>query len=249
MRAAVRLVAFDLDDTLWSTGAVIGRATQKWYTKLGQLAPKVTEKYSLEELSALRETVCAEQPDLKANLTAVRLEITRAACKSTGEDPGVAEEAFEEFARWRSEVDDHLFPEVLEVLYQLRRHVRMCGITNGNSDVSLTAAGPYMEFCIRSMDVGQAKPSLVPFAAALEAAGVTAAETVMVGDNSRDDIAGGAEAGMRTVWINRKARPWPEGTKTSTGATVQPDSTLDSLLRLPELITTWQAQQAPPGKL
>lgn len=145
-RGPIRILAFDLDDTLWSTGAVIGRATQKWYSKLAALAPKVAEHYTLEELSALRERVCEKTPSLKADLTAVRLEITREACNATGEDPGVAEVAFEEFSRWRSQVDDQLFPEVLSVLERLKDDGhRMCAITNGNSDVMVTAVGPYME--------------------------------------------------------------------------------------------------------
>ena len=94
--------------------------------------------------------------------------------------------------------------------------------------------------------MGAAKPSQVPFAAACEAGGVAATEMVLIGDNPRDDIAGGAEAGMRTVWVNRRAKKWPEEMATSAGTAVRPDAVLDSLSGLPELLSAWRAA---PGKL
>ena len=51
MLRTTRLVAFDLDDTLWSTAGVIMRAVNNWYDFLKRQSPAVTDKFSLNDLT------------------------------------------------------------------------------------------------------------------------------------------------------------------------------------------------------
>ena len=106
-RGCVRLVAFDLDDTLWSTARVIGRAVEKWYKHLGIIAPRMTARFSMEDLAARSKSLLTEHPELKHDLTKVRLRVTEEACVESGMEAGdIPAKAFAEFIRWRSEVDD-----------------------------------------------------------------------------------------------------------------------------------------------
>jgi HAD superfamily hydrolase (TIGR01662 family) len=54
---------------------------------------------------------------------------------------------------------------------------------------------------VLSADVGYRKPSPVIFARILEQLGIPARNTIFVGDRQREDIAGAAQSGMRTVRI------------------------------------------------
>jgi FMN phosphatase YigB (HAD superfamily) len=54
-----------------------------------------------------------------------------------------------------------------------------------------------------SHDVGVRKPRPEIFTAALDALGVSPAETLHVGDNLEADVAGAAALGIRTVWLTR----------------------------------------------
>jgi HAD superfamily hydrolase (TIGR01509 family) len=56
---------------------------------------------------------------------------------------------------------------------------------------------------VTSAEAGAAKPDPAPFRAGLEAAGVSAAEAVHVGDSRENDVAGAAAAGIRALLVDR----------------------------------------------
>lgn len=56
---------------------------------------------------------------------------------------------------------------------------------------------------VYSVDVGHAKPRPEPFRRALEALGISAAETIHVGDIERTDVAGALAVGMRAIRLDQ----------------------------------------------
>jgi FMN phosphatase YigB (HAD superfamily) len=81
---------------------------------------------------------------------------------------------------------------------------------------------PHLDAIVVSEQVGFRKPRKEIFDEALRRLGVSAAETVHVGDNLAADVAGAAGVGMRTIWLTRCVRdthaalrgypgPWPAG--------------------------------------
>lgn len=62
----------------------------------------------------------------------------------------------------------------------------------------------FFERPIVSVDVGIRKPHPEIFHATLESLGVSAAETIHVGDNLGADVAGAEAVGIRSVWITRR---------------------------------------------
>jgi len=88
-----------------------------------------------------------------------------------------------------------------------------------------------------SSDVGYMKPHPKIFEHALDALGVTAEETMMVGDSLRCDVAGAKGMGMVAVW---KRPPLDEPTevgadKADVTGEAAPDHTIDNLWELTEL--------------
>lgn len=71
---------------------------------------------------------------------------------------------------------------------------------------------PYVSELITSEEVGVAKPAARIFYEALTRFRVPAAQAVMVGDNWQADVVGATQVGIRPVWLNRTGQlaPWPE---------------------------------------
>jgi len=65
----VRLICFDLDDTLWPCAPVIRAAEQACYDWLARHTPRLTERYSLGDLRAHRMKLAGEQPHIAHDLT------------------------------------------------------------------------------------------------------------------------------------------------------------------------------------
>jgi putative hydrolase of the HAD superfamily len=107
-------------------------------------------------------------------------------------------------------------------------------ITNGNADVHYIGIGHYFDFVITAAGAGVAKPKAEIFHAALDAAGVQACHAVHVGDDPERDVQGANAVGMRSVWVNVKAAPWPGGRP--------PDAEIRTLDELQPLLERWHDQ-------
>jgi putative hydrolase of the HAD superfamily len=89
---------------------------------------------------------------------------------------------------------------------------RLGVITNGyggQQRAKLAALGldGRFEVVIASGDAGFAKPDPRIFRLAASRLGVAPGDCLMVGDNPDTDVAGALGAGMRAVWLNRRADP------------------------------------------
>jgi putative hydrolase of the HAD superfamily len=78
------------------------------------------------------------------------------------------------------------------------------------------------------------KPHPAIFEHALAGLGVSASQSVMVGDNLEMDIGGAQDVGMRGVWFDNRGRGLPEG------ATVQPYSSIQHLSELLVVLDRWK---------
>ncbi|MBN1421799.1 MAG: HAD family hydrolase [Planctomycetes bacterium] len=130
-------------------------------------------------------------------------------------DGALAEELSEAFRRERR-ARNAPFPEVEEVLSDLRASHGLGLVSNGVSDHQrdkLRAAGldGAFEVMVFSGDLGVGKPDPRVFEAALAALGVRPGEAAMVGNSLRRDVAGAMGAGLRGIWINRAGVPRVDG--------------------------------------
>jgi putative hydrolase of the HAD superfamily len=105
-----------------------------------------------------------------------------------------------------------LFPEVVDILGQLRAHGFRLGIlTNGPSGgqrSKLRALGldKMVDVAQISEEAGIAKPSPAAYLRIAAALGVTSDEALMVGDSMEGDIEGAVAAGFSAVLIDRHDR-------------------------------------------
>jgi len=100
------------------------------------------------------------------------------------------------------------FAEVEEVLMKLSSRYRLAIITNGmpaaqTQKVRRLGLEKYFEAVTASAEVGAGKPASEIFRHALAVMGVSANESVMVGDSLDGDVNGARQAGMASCWVQR----------------------------------------------
>ena len=199
----IRLVTFDLDDTLWSVDAVIRRAEAAMNAWLRERAPEYAHLDDAQ-LNAVRHAVVAANPDVVHDISRLRELVLRTAIERCGYAPAAAADlaagAFREFLDWRHRIE--FFPDALDVLAELARNYTLAALTNGNADFQRLGLDRFFSFGYCAADVGARKPHPAMFEQALAHAGVAPNEAVHVGDHPVDDVQGATGAGMASVWLN-----------------------------------------------
>ena len=208
MPAAIRLITFDLDDTLWPCRPVIRRAERVLYEWLQVHAPRVTAAMSLEAMWEHRKAFMEAHPELLHDLTLVRLRTLEEVMARHGYPAVLAEEATSVFRAARNRVEP--YPDVVPVLERLRENYLLVSVTNGNAQVEETPLKGLFHLNLTAAGVGAAKPDPAIFHAAAEWGRVAPQEMLHVGDDPERDVLAARNAGLQQVWVQREAPlPWP----------------------------------------
>lgn len=194
-------ITLDLDDTVWPIGPVIERAEARLVDWLAAAAPATLARWGAEGLRRLRAEIGRLRPDLRHDLTALRRLSLQEALETAGDDPALADPAFEVFFAARQEVDP--YPEAVEALARLAARFPVLGLTNGNADLARIGLAPHFVGCLSARELGVAKPDPRVFAAACERLGLPPAQVLHVGDDWAMDVLGARGAGQPAVWVRR----------------------------------------------
>ena len=199
----LKLITFDLDNTLWSVRQVIGNAEARMRTYLEGAAPGFNETFSRETLWQTRETLLPRYPEIRHDLTRMRELVLEHALEGFGlaktQAGATAAQATQAFLEGRHEVE--YFPHALEVLATLSRHYTLAALSNGNADIARLGLDRYFSFSCSAAEAGASKPASPMFEQALARAETTPTTAVHVGDHPIDDIQGASQVGMHTVLV------------------------------------------------
>ncbi len=204
---SIKVVSFDLDDTLWDCEPAIVRAEETLHQWLSDHTPVVAEQYDIEALRRHRLTFNERYPELSCDVTALRKASLAELMKQADYSAGHAEDAFAVFYRARSDVD--LYDDAVRVLTALKENYALSALTNGNAD--LTIAGVHHLFD----DVQRASTSMAPkpapdmFHLTAGNLAVQPHEILHIGDNPETDVGGAHNAGTMSVWFNQHGHDWP----------------------------------------
>jgi 2-haloalkanoic acid dehalogenase type II len=220
----IRAITIDLDDTLWPIWPTIARAELVLQAWLDERAPATAalgrDKNTLREV---REQMASLRPDIAHDMSALRRESIRVLLNRAGEDPALAEPAFETFFAERHRVE--LFEDALPALQFLSRRFPVVALSNGNADVHRVGLGEHFHAALSAQGFGVGKPDVRIFHAGAEAAGVAPGEVLHIGDDAHLDGLGAIQAGMQFAWIRREGQAWEH-------APLRPHLTMASLLDL-----------------
>ena len=203
----IKAISLDLDDTLWPIWPTIARAESVLYDWLTLNAPQTATLYASPlALRAVRDALAQQRPDLAHDMTSLRRESLRFALNNAGDDPQLAEPAFEVFIAERHNVT--FYPDALPALEFLAARYPLVSLSNGNAEVSRMALAPLFVGSVSAFKFGVSKPDRRIFEAAAQAAGVHADEVLHVGDHALQDVLGARAAGMQAAWVNREQAAW-----------------------------------------
>lgn len=147
---------------------------------------------------------------------------------------GQTELVREFLARFWNENNWSVFPDVYEVLAELRARGVILGVLS-NAPSNLLAfldrlgIASHLDFAVVSAVEGVKKPDRRIFAAALSRAGVAPHEALHVGDMYFEDIIGGRAAGLRTLLMERNPRSLFPSYRESEGRALEPNDVVSTL--------------------
>ncbi|MDR7092676.1 HAD family hydrolase [Hydrogenophaga laconesensis] len=220
----VRAITIDLDDTLWPIWPTIERAEGVLAAWLTAHAPATAAKWADPvALREVRNQMHLTRPDLAHDLSALRRESIRLVLTQSGDDPALAETAFDVFFAERQRVE--LFEDALPALEWMAKRYPVVALSNGNADVHRVGLGRHFHAAFSAREFGVGKPDARIFHAAADAAGVRADEVLHVGDDIDLDMVGALGAGMQGAWVNRGGLAWSH-------ATLRPHVTVVDLMAL-----------------
>ncbi|MGJ4731115.1 HAD family hydrolase [Luteimonas sp. SDU101] len=228
MSFPVRAITLDLDDTLWPfapIGARIERVLEDW---MREHCPQTATMFPIAAMRSLRERVWRENPHLAHDLGALRRLSLEIALRDSGADLSLLDAAYEAFYAERNRVE--FYPDALDALQRIARHVPLVSLSNGNADLERVGIAGHFAFQLHAREHGAAKPEPGIFLAACARLGLAPSVVLHVGDHVETDVAGAARAGLRSCWIRRPDNPgghlrWPH-------AEPVPDLEFDSLAGL-----------------
>jgi FMN hydrolase / 5-amino-6-(5-phospho-D-ribitylamino)uracil phosphatase len=223
----VRAISIDLDDTLWPIWPTIAKAEEVLLQWLVLHAPATARLFAdAQALRAIRNQMVTLRPDLVHDLSALRLESIRLALVQAGDEPALAEPAFDVFFDQRQRVE--LFGDAHEALAFLSARYPVVALSNGNADVHRVGIGHYFRASVSAKAFGVPKPDARIFHEAARAVQVQPHEVLHVGDDATADARGALDAGLQAVWLNAAGLEWPHD--------APPHATVTSLTHLCRLL-------------
>lgn len=239
MLPAIKVLSFDLDDTLWPCLPTIQRAEKLLYQWLSEQVPVITQRYDQAQLHEKRRVLLKDDAGLGHDLSQLR----RQSFKQLADEFGLAEDwiepAFEIFYEARQQVT--LFEDVKPVLDELKKDFQLVSLTNGNADTVKAGVDHWFDFALNSITVGKKKSAPDIYRQVQQLAKIDAQQMVHVGDDPIQDVSGAKLAGVFAVWLNREKRPW-------TMEDYQPDAVISSLHELPEILIQLGRRHQPISK-
>ncbi|PSJ45138.1 HAD family hydrolase [Zobellella endophytica] len=203
----VKVLSFDLDDTLYDNVPVMAAAETWLLDALKQDHPEST-LLGKESLAAVKRQLLQERPELAHDVSACRRAVLTEGLRRQGVAEAraamLAEEYYLGFLAERGRIQ---VPEVTHrVLSTLGLRHRLAVITNGNLPLERTELAPYFETVLRAGPDGRMKPAPDMFLALAERLGVAPSEILHVGDHINTDVAGAVRSGCQAVWLNDNGR-------------------------------------------
>ena len=208
---SIKVVSFDLDDTLWPIHPVIIKAekeTNKW---LVANYPGVKKILYSEDMIDIRNQLINNQRDLLNNLSELRklclVELGIRSGYKKIEAKNMAKESFKIFFSKRNCVN--FYDGVEDCLIQLKKKYLLGVITNGNANLKEIGINHYFDFYVSAEDINCGKPDPKIFHTFIKKTGLHANEICHVGDHALNDVSASLNVGMKAIWFNEKKDNWP----------------------------------------
>src|SRR6202011_3582666 len=233
-----RAMLIDMDDTILSA---YGRPDIAWNIVAtefaGELAPLSPQQVAAAIVASARKFWATAEAAWRLKLAEARHEVVRggfaalAAAHQTALPMDLAIRLADRFTRYREE-EMFVFPGAHEAIDELKAlGVKLALVTNGAADtqrakVERFALAHRFDHVQIEGEHGFGKPDERAYLHAMDALGVTARQTWMIGDNLEWEVQAPQRLGIYAIWMDVHGDGLPEG------STVKPDRIIRSLKEL-----------------
>jgi putative hydrolase of the HAD superfamily len=201
-------IFFDLDHTIWDFDKNAEEALHELYGiyKLNELGLHSPGLF-IKTYTRNNHQLWAEYHVGKITKTELREARFKKTFLDMGLRPDIIPVGFEDDYVKLCPTKTNLFPDAHETLQYLRTKYTLHLISNGFSEsqeikISRTNIGGYFQHVIISEVVGVNKPDKAIFEHALNLAGATKHESIMIGDSVEADVRGALDFGMDAIYFN-----------------------------------------------
>ena len=209
----IKVLSFDLDDTLYQNEQVIRLAEQAQREAIKEWVPQA-QALDAQFWSELKWQVLQQYPEVCHDVSQWRYLVLKAGFAQVGvTEEAIVERIFQSFYQARS--DFSVPHQTFEVLEKLRQSYRLVAVTNGNADIEKLGLAPYFTGYYRAGEQGcRMKPHpdmLLKVAADM---GLSHPEEILhIGDNLGSDIQAAHNAGTACFWFNPDEQAMASGVK------------------------------------
>ncbi|HBH35363.1 MAG TPA: HAD family hydrolase [Gammaproteobacteria bacterium] len=204
----IKIVSFDLDDTLWPCMQTIMHAEEQLMQWLASRARQLTEAHTIHSMREHRRQLAISEPAISHDLNLLRETQLRQLLLEFGHDPGIAAQAVDYFQQFRNLV--YPYPDVLPALTRLKAEYLLVSVTNGTTELEKTPLKGIFHHSINAKQAGHAKPHPALFERVVEITGNNPNQVLHIGDDPLRDVESARNFGLHALWLNRHAMPWPD---------------------------------------
>jgi putative hydrolase of the HAD superfamily len=206
-------IFFDLDHTLWDFDLNSKLAYQQIFQEHGVTLNLEKFIHVYEPLNLQFWRMFRENKISKENLQYQRLKTAFDACNYSVDDDQI--HLFADLYSAYLPNNNHLFDGCIELLDKLQEKYQLHLITNGfngvqQSKVENAGLSKYFDVVLTAETAGIKKPDAAIFHQALEMAGASVANSMMIGDSYEADIKGAQDIGLATIWFHMTDQEIPE---------------------------------------
>ncbi|WP_276091150.1 YjjG family noncanonical pyrimidine nucleotidase [Pedobacter sp. JY14-1] len=219
----IRHLFFDLDHTLWDFDKNAQETLNELYEqyRLCDLGLNSCEDF-ITTYTANNHALWAEYHLGRISKETLREQRFRKTFLELGVHPDHIPHQFEDDYVRLTPYRTHLFSGAEQVLSYLQQKYTLHIISNGFKEPTLvkmevSGLNPYFRNVIISEDVGVNKPDKAIFEYALDKAGATVAESIMIGDSIEADIRGAQGYGMQAIYFNPEGKEAPADVRQQIG--------------------------------
>lgn len=204
----IKLLTFDLDNTLWDIDPVIIEAEKAMRQWIEEHVPEAIAHLENEQLRQTYQQVVEQHPEVAHHPTNFRkkllYKVFTNASLAHDHAHEMSEQAFFVFYKGRNQIT--LYHQAEDILASLSQRFPMIALTNGNANLKLIGIDRFFKAHFSAETEGKPKPHKAMFERALKHCNLSAHEAIHIGDHPREDIAAAADLGFQTIWFNQHGK-------------------------------------------
>lgn len=196
----IRLITFDLDETLWDGADVILRAEAEMIQWVAEKIPNFANQYRTRATDVRTETL-VKRPRIHYDFNKIRAavveEILHECGLRTSEACELANAALCIFHGKRNQLQ--LNADAIALLRELGELYVLASISNGTSEVHRSPLKDYFELSVYARNMGTRKPDPAMFEVVLSHTKTLPQQAIHVGDHPIEDLEVAKRVGMHTI--------------------------------------------------